>query len=85
MWAKKNECGQENLSVLSVSVSVECGLWIVDYDSAVSGNPRFPPNRVGIPERKKKKKRKKEGRRRKFKCCLHKSNVTTVDYFTYLL
>ena len=39
MWAKKNECGQENLSVLSVSVSVECGLWTVDYDSAVSGEP----------------------------------------------
>ena len=41
MWAKKNECGQENLSVLSVSVSVsvDCGLWTVDYDSAVSGEP----------------------------------------------
>ena len=39
MWAKKNECGQEILSVLSVSVSVECGVWTVDYDSAVSGEP----------------------------------------------
>ena len=39
MWAKKNECGQENLSVLSVSVSVDCGVWTVDYDSAVSGEP----------------------------------------------
>ena len=36
---KKIECGQENLSVLSVSVSVECGVWTVDYDSAVSGEP----------------------------------------------
>ena len=26
---EKNECGQENLSVLSVSVSVECGVWSV--------------------------------------------------------
>ena len=25
--------------MLSVSVSVECGLWTVDYDSAVSGEP----------------------------------------------
>ena len=39
MWAKKNKCGQENLSVLSVSVSVDCRLWTVDYDSAVSGEP----------------------------------------------
>ena len=39
MWGKKNEIGQENLSVLSVSVSVDCGLWTVDYDSAVSGEP----------------------------------------------
>ena len=38
---QKNECGQENLSVLSVSVSVDCGLWTVDYDSAVSGEPLF--------------------------------------------
>ena len=41
MWAKKNECGQENLSVLSVSVSVDCGVWTVDYDSAVSGEPPY--------------------------------------------
>ena len=27
--------------MLSVSVSVECGVWTVDYDSAVSGEP--PP------------------------------------------
>ena len=39
---KKIECGQENLSVLSVSVSVECGVWTVDYDSAVSGEPPTP-------------------------------------------
>ena len=44
MWAKKNECGQENLSVLSVSVSVDCGLWTVDYDSAVSGEPPVNPD-----------------------------------------
>ena len=36
---EKNESGQENLSVLSVCVSVDCGLWTVDYDSAVSGEP----------------------------------------------
>ena len=27
------------MSVLHVSVSVDCGLWTVDYDSAVSGEP----------------------------------------------
>ena len=32
VWSKK-------LSVLSVSVSVECGVWSVEYDSAVSGEP----------------------------------------------
>ena len=36
---KKNECGQKKMSVLSVSVSVECGVWSVEYDSAVSGEP----------------------------------------------
>ena len=38
---KKNECGQKKMSVLRVSVTVECGVWTVDYDSAVSGEP--PP------------------------------------------
>ena len=39
---QKNEYGQKILSVLSVSVSVECGVWSVDYDSAVSGGtPRL--------------------------------------------
>ena len=47
MWAKKNECGQENLSVLSLSVSVDCGVWTVDYDSAVSGEP---PSRGDVDE-----------------------------------
>ena len=36
---KKNECGQKKMSVLSVSVSVECGVWSVECDSAVSGEP----------------------------------------------
>ena len=36
---KKIECGQKKLSVLSVSVSVDCGVWTVDHDSAVSGEP----------------------------------------------
>ena len=36
---KKIECGQKKLSVLSVSVSVDCGVWTVDRDSAVSGEP----------------------------------------------
>ena len=36
---KKFECGQKNLSVLSTSVGVECGVWSVECDSAVSGEP----------------------------------------------
>ena len=43
---KKIECGQKKiddvqkfLSVLSMSVSVGCGVWSVEYDSAVSGEP----------------------------------------------
>ena len=36
---KKNECAQRFLSVLSMSVSVECGVLSVEYDSAVSGEP----------------------------------------------
>ena len=36
---KKNECGQKKMSVLRVSVSVECGVWTLDYESAVSGEP----------------------------------------------
>jgi hypothetical protein len=28
--------------VLSMSVSVECGVWSVEYDSAVSGEPPIP-------------------------------------------
>ena len=27
------------MSVLRVSVSVECGVWTLDYESAVSGEP----------------------------------------------
>ena len=38
---KKFECGQKNLSVLSTNVGVECGVWSVECDSAVSGEP--PP------------------------------------------
>ena len=37
---KKNECGQKKMSVLSVSVSVECGVWSVEYDSAVWNPPQ---------------------------------------------
>ena len=36
---KKIECAQRFLSVLSMSVGVECGVWSVEYDSAVSGEP----------------------------------------------
>ena len=39
LCAKKNECGQKKMSVLRVSVSVECGVWTLDYESAVSGEP----------------------------------------------
>ena len=38
VWTK-NECGQKNLSVLSTTVGVECGVWSVECDSAVSGEP----------------------------------------------
>ena len=38
---KKNECGQEIMSVLSTSVGVECGVWSVECDSAVSGEPPY--------------------------------------------
>ena len=30
---------KKKLSVLGVNVSVECGVWSVEYDSAVSGEP----------------------------------------------
>ena len=33
------ECGQKNLSVLSMTVGVECGVLSVECDSAVSGEP----------------------------------------------
>ena len=39
MWIKKIECAQRFLSVLSMSVGVECGVWSVECDSAVSGEP----------------------------------------------
>ena len=39
VWTKKNECGQKNLSVLSTTVGVERGVWSVECDSAVSGEP----------------------------------------------
>jgi hypothetical protein len=32
---------QKKLRVLSMSVSVECGVWSVEYDSAVSGEPPY--------------------------------------------
>jgi hypothetical protein len=43
VWIIKNGCAQKILSVSSPSVSVECGVWSVEYDSAVSGVP--PINR----------------------------------------
>ena len=45
---KKFECGQKNLSVLSTSVGVECGVWSVECDSAVSGEPP-QENAVEVP------------------------------------
>ena len=42
LCAKKNECGQKKMSVLRASVTVECGVWTLDYESAVSGEP--PPD-----------------------------------------
>ena len=38
---QKYECGQKNMSVLSTTVGVECGVLSVECDSAVSGEP--PP------------------------------------------
>ena len=40
---KKKECGQEVMSVLSTSVGVECGVWSVVCDSAVSGELPHEP------------------------------------------
>ena len=34
VWLKKIEYEQKRVSVLSMSVSVECGVWSVEYDSA---------------------------------------------------
>jgi hypothetical protein len=50
VWIKKIECAQRFLSVLSMSVgvdSVECGVWSVEYDSAVSGEPPLFPSFSG--------------------------------------
>ena len=46
---KKNECGPKKMSVLSVSVSVDCGVWSVEYDSAVSGEPPIDPDVSSFP------------------------------------
>ena len=43
---QKNECGQINLSVLSTTVGVECGVWSVECDSAVSGEPPQKYDRI---------------------------------------
>jgi hypothetical protein len=39
VWTKKLDCAKRFSSVLSMSVSVECGVLSVEYDSAVSGEP----------------------------------------------
>ena len=51
MWIKKIECAQRFLSVLSMSVGVECGVWSVEYDSAVSGEPpNYCVHRYRLPK-----------------------------------